>query len=172
MLDEHKSLQMLEGFGAHYNYDTAYMKEMLQVAPEAYETFEAFLPMASFFKVTPKDVLFVAKVAAMKNEDCAACLQLTVDMALEAGVDRDVIKEIVHNEGKNLSYTLKDIYDFTLSVAQNMPIENDLYDRIIQSYSPAVMMELALAIASTKVFPAIKRTLNQAQSCSVVDIRV
>ena len=31
MFDEKKSLEMLEGFQNHYNYDTMYMKEMLKM---------------------------------------------------------------------------------------------------------------------------------------------
>ena len=172
MLDTQKSLEMLEGFEAHYGYDTHYMKEMLDVAPAAYETFEAFLPMANFSNKTPKEVLFVAKITSMKNEDCAACLQLNVDMAIEAGVDKSLIKEIIFNEGKHLPSDLKDVYDFSLAVAQNTKIDDNLYDRILTSYSKAIIMELALAIASTKVFPAIKRTLNEAQSCSLIEIKL
>ena len=128
MFDTNKSIEMLEGFEAHYNYDTNYMKEMLRVAPKAYETFEAFLPMANFSNKIPTNVLYVAKVTAMRHEDCAACLQLNVDMALEAGINKEILQEI--------------------------------------------LMELALAIASTKIFPAIKRALNQAQSCSLVKIKI
>ena len=172
MLDEKKSLEMLDGFQSHYDYDTSYMKEMLKENPKAYETFEAFLPMASFVSETPKEVLYVVKLTSMKNEDCGACLQLNVDMAIEAGVDKAIIKEVVFNEGKNLSMTLKEIYDFTLCVGNNQSIDSNLYDKINKTYSKDVMVEIALAIASTKVFPAVKRVLNDFHSCSVIQIKV
>ncbi len=172
MFDEKKSLEMLEGFGSHYDYDTTYMKEMLNVAPNAFEKFESFLPMASFVQSAPKDVIYLVKLAAMKNEDCGACLQLNVDMAIEAGVDKNIIKEVIFNEGKNLPLSLKDIYKFTLLVSNNKIIDDTLYDKIYETYSKEIMVEVSLAIASAKVFPTIKRVLNDIKSCSVIKIKV
>ena len=172
MLDEKKSLEMLEGFQNHFNYDTTYMQTMLKENVNAYATFEAFLPMASFKEVTASDVIFVVKLTSMKNEDCGACLQLNVDMAVEAGVDKEIIKEVVFNEGKNLSKQLKEVYDFTLAVSNNENIDSKIYDKMNEQYSKAVMTEIALAIASTKVFPAIKKVLNDFHSCSVIEIKV
>jgi alkylhydroperoxidase/carboxymuconolactone decarboxylase family protein YurZ len=172
MLDENKSLEMLKGFQAHYNYDTSYMKEMLKVNPKAYETFEAFLPMASFSDKTPKDVLFVAKLTSMKNEDCGECLQLNVYMAIEAGVDKEIIKEILFNKGENLNSELKEVYDFTLAVVNKETVEEKLYTNINSKYSKDILTEIALAIASTKVFPTVKKVLNNFHSCSVIDLKV
>jgi alkylhydroperoxidase/carboxymuconolactone decarboxylase family protein YurZ len=172
MFDEKKSLEMLEGFQNHYNYDTTYMKEMLKANPKAYETFENFLPMASFKDKAPVDVIFVAKLTSMKNEDCGKCLQLNVDMALEAGVDKEVVKEVVFNQGENLSTALKEIYDFTLAVSNNEQIPNTLYDKIHKKYSKEVLTEIALAIASTKIFPTVKRVFNDFHSCSVIQLKV
>jgi len=172
MLDEKKSMEMLEGFQSHYSYDTSYMKEMLSVAPSAYEKFEAFLPMASHIEATPKEVLYVCKITSMQYEDCSACLQLNVDMAIEAGVEKEIIKEVLFNKGKNLSSSLKDVYEFSLAVAKNSPISEELYDKMHTKYSKEILMEMALAIASTKVFPAIKRVLKDDVSCSLIDIKV
>ncbi len=172
MLDEKKSLEMLDGFQAHYDYDTNYMKEMLKENPEAYATFEAFLPMASFVKESPKDVISVAKLTSMKNEDCGACLQLNVDMAIEAGVDKEIIHDVIFNEGKNLSSELKVVYDFTLCVGNKQNVDKQLYTKINELYSKKVIVEIGLAIASTKVFPVIKRVLNDIQSCSNIQIKV
>jgi len=172
MLDENKSLEMLEGFQAHYNYDTTYMKDMLKEAPGAYETFEAFLPMASYINKTPKDVMYICKLTSMKNEDCSACLQLNVDMAVEAGVSKEIIQEVLFNKGNGLSSKLKDVYDFALAVSKNDNISEALYVRIKQEYTKEILMEIGLAIASTKVFPSIKRVLNDDISCSLVEIKV
>jgi len=172
MLDKEKSLEMLNGFSAHYNYDASYMKEMLHEAPAGFETFEAFLPMARFSKSAPLDVLFVAKIIVTKNEDCGSCLQLTIDMAVEAGVDKTVIEDVVFKEGKSLPSNLKLVYDFALAITQNRVVSDELYAQINEQYSKETMIELALAIASAKVFPTIKRTLNDAKSCSMITLKV
>lgn len=172
MLDKNKSIEMLEGFQSHYNYDTSYMKEMLEENTNAFETFQNFLPMASFVEKTPKEVIYVVKLTSMKNEDCGQCLQLNVDMAIEAGVDKEIIKEVVFNNGENLPTELKEVYDFALLVGNNEEIDSSFYDKINTKYSKGIMTEIALAIASAKVFPTVKRVMNDFHSCSVIQIKV
>jgi hypothetical protein len=172
MFNVEKSLEMIEGFKTHYGYDTSYMEEMLSVSPASYEVFEGFLPMATFAKATPVDVINVVRITAIKNEDCGTCVQLYVDLAIEAGLGKDVAKEIIFNEGKDLSSELKLVYDFTLAVSNNEVIDSSLFEQMNKAYSREIMMEISLAIAATKVFPAIKRTLNYMKSCSVVQIKV
>lgn len=172
MLDENKSMEMLDGFQAHFNYDTSYMKKMLKANPNAFETFENFLPMASFKEQTPIEVIFTVKLTAMKNEDCGTCLQLNVDMAREEGVSENIIKEIVFNNGKNLNEELKEIYDFTLQIAKGESINPSTYNKINAKYSKAILTEIALAIASAKVFPTVKRVMNDFHSCSMIQIKV
>ena len=172
MFDEKKSLEMLEGYSAHYNYDTSYMKNMLKEAPLAYQTFEGFLPMASYSNKIEKDVFFVAQLTAMKNEDCGTCLQLIVDKEIEAGVDKNIIEDLMFNEGKNLDDELKDVHEFTLAVVSYEEVDKNLYDRMNWTYSKEIMVELSLAIASCKVFPTLKRVLNNFESCSLIKIKV
>ncbi len=172
MFDEKQSLEMLEGFQNHYNYDTTYMKEMLKANPKAFETFQNFLPMASYKEKASVELIFIAKLTSMKNEDCGKCLQLNVDMALEAGVDKEIVKEVVFNEGQNLPEQLKEIYDFSLAVSKKEEVPSFLYDKISEKYSKDILTEIALAIASTKVFPTIKRVLNDFHSCSVIQLKV
>lgn len=172
MTYEQKSMEMLEGFQSHFNYDTSYMKEMLTENSKAFETFEAFLPMSTFVDKSPKDVIFVARLTSMKNEDCGACLQLNVDMATEAGVDKEIIQEVIFNEGKNLSSELKMIYDFTLCVGNKETVDAQLYEKMNKTYAKEVIVEIGLAIAATKVFPTLKRVLNDIQSCASIQINV
>lgn len=172
MFDVQKSLEMIEGFKTHYNYDTSYMEEMLKASPASYEVFEGFLPMATFSNVTPVDVINVVRITAIKNEDCGTCVQLYVDLAIEAGLNKEIAIDIIFNKGESLSPELKLVYDFTLAVSNNETISANLLDRINQTYSREIMMEISLAIAATKVFPTIKRVLNYMQSCSIIHIKV
>jgi len=172
MFDEKKSVEMIENFGSHYNYDVDYIKRMIKQAPNAYEKFESFLPMASYYEKAPDEVIFLVKLAVMKNEDCGACLQLNVNMAIEAGVDEQIVKEIVFNKGRNLPEELKELYEFILNVAKNESIDDKLYSKISNKYGHEIMIEIALASASAKVFPTIKRVLGDIESCSVIQIKV
>lgn len=172
MFNKEKSLEMMESFKTHYNYNTSYMEEIINVSEESYEVFENFLPMASFANKAPVDVINVARITAIINEDCGTCAQLYVDLAVEAGLDKDIVKEIVYNQGENLSDELKTLYNFTLAVSNNETIDTNLYDKVNKLYSREVLTEISLAIAATKVFPTIKRVLNYVESCSLVPIKI
>ena len=163
-----KSLEFLNQFEDRYKYDCSYMREMLQVSPEAFQAFEGFMPMGRFQKSAPVDVLFVAKLTTMKTEDCGACTQLNIRMAVEAGVSKDILKSVMNN-GQGLSDELKDIYYFSISVATNRPMPDGLHEKLESRYSKEVLVELGLAIAATKVYPTIKRALGHAKSCSLYE---
>ncbi len=172
MFDAGKSLETIAFFKAHYHYDTTYMEEMLSHSPRSYEVFENFLPMATFCHKALLDAINVARITAIIHQDCGTCAQLYVDLALEAGLDKEIVKEVVYHQGQNLPTHLKDLYDFTLTVSANEMIDEALYAKINAHYSKEVLMEISLAIAATKVFPTIKRVLNLAQSCSLIHVKV
>ncbi len=162
------SLEWIEQFERHYDYDCSYLKEMLQHSPEGFATFEGFSPMGRFEKAIPRDVLWVAKIATMTSEDCGACTQLNIRMAKEAGVAPDVLRSAVR-DGEGLPDELRDVRDFAARVAQNQEVAPDLRERIESRYSKEIMVELALAIASAKIYPTLKRTLGHAGSCALYD---
>ena len=165
-MNTEKALKYLDEFEDHYKYDCSYMREMLRVSPDGFQTFEGFMPMGSYRKSAPVDVLFVAKTTTMKTEDCGACTQLNIRMAIEAGVSKEILKSVMNN-GEGLSEELKDVYHFSKSVATNTPMPDGLYKKLESKYSKEVMVELGLAIASAKVYPTVKRALGYAGSCSL-----
>ena len=167
-MNTEKSLEFLDQFENRYKYDCNYMREMLQISPDAFHAFEGFMPMGRYRKSAPLDVLFVAKLTTMKTEDCGACTQLNIRMAIEAGVSKDILKCVMNN-GKGLSEELKDVYDYSVAVATNGSMPDGLYEKLESRYSREVMVELGLAIAATKVYPTIKRALGYAKSCSLYE---
>ena len=167
-MSKEDSLKYLADFENHYDYDCTYIREMLEVCPEGFQTFENFMPMGQYQKVVPKDILMIAKVASMKTEDCGACVQLNIRMAIEAGVSPISVKAII-NDGEGLEGEEKDMYLFATAMATNSSVSDDLVAKIESRYSREGMVELGLAIASTKIYPAIKRTLGYAKSCAIYD---
>jgi hypothetical protein len=170
-MNSEKPLEMMKTFDDHFGYNSDYLRELLKYSPGAYAKYEAFLPMASYRNETDINVFFISKLATMRTEDCGACIQLNIRMALEAGVPKEIIKGAL-NKGEGLSKELKDIYDYSVSVSNNSPMPSGLLDKIESRWGKEVIMELAISIASTKIFPTIKRALGYAKSCTLVDIEV
>ncbi len=170
-MDTKEASQMIDDFQSHYKYDADYMRDLLKYSPGGFEKYNAFLPMAQYREKAPTDVYYVANIAAMKIEDCGECLQLNIRFALEKGVSKDIVRGAIR-DGEGLSGDLKKVYDLAAAVASNGEGIEDLSSQIEAKYGKEVMMELALCIASARVFPALRRTLGYAKSCSLYEFEV
>ena len=67
---------------------------------------------------------------------------------------------------------LADVYHFTAAVVRATGDEESLRQRIRYRYGEDGLVELALAIASARVFPITKRALGYAKSCALVQVEV
>lgn len=161
------SREVLRKFGAHYDYDTAYLVELLDSSQVAFRAFEAAMPMARVRKEAPVDLIMIAKLAAMKAQDCGPCTLLTVKMAREAGVDDDTIQAVLRG-GADLSETQRKVYDYAVAVALNQEMNDGLLDELKSCLGMEVIAELAVNIIATKLYPTLKRALGHSQSCTLI----
>ena len=164
-------LKQLNDFEAHYDYDVGYLRELLEHSPEGFAKFNAFMPLARHREQLSLEEFWIAKLASMQVEDCGACLQLNIRMALEEGVDKALVAAAIHG-GKQLPANLKAIYQFSRAIAANEAVDEQQQLAIEQQLDKGQRLELGLAIASTKIFPTLKRTLGEATSCRLMDIAV
>ncbi len=168
MSDKKSSIQAFE---SAYNYDATYMHRLLAASPEAYAVFEAFLPMGHFRRELCTEAFHVAKIVVMKIEDCGSCLQLSVKMALEAGLSPATVRAAL-GEGVDLSASLQLVHRFAAAVAGNAGVEEADIEALVACYGDGGLAELALAIASARVYPSVKRAMGLSQSCSLQAIEV
>lgn len=163
--------KQIDEFEAHYQYDSTYMRDLLEYSPEGLAKFNQFLPLARHRELLAPEEYWVAKLAAVQVEDCGHCLQLNVRMALEAGVPKHIIEAAIKG-GELLPDDLKDVYAFAKSVADHDAVDPDLLGRIESRYNKGQLLEFGLNIAAAKVFPTIKRAAGYITSCHLVDIAV
>lgn len=168
-MDREQQLQELENFSEHYRYDATYLKEFWQSSEEGYQKFADFRPLSYHREFLPLETYWVSKLAAMQVADCGECLQLNVRMALEAGVDKKVVRACIHG-GSSLPEALKDIFDFATAVASYRNIDPQLDERIDVQLDKRQRIELGVCVATAPVYPTIKRALGYTQSCSLVEI--
>lgn len=164
-------LEELNEFEAHYQYDTTYLKELLESSPAGYTKFAAFRPLASHREKLDLETYWIAKLAAIQVEDCGECLQLNVRMARENNISTQLIESVL-NGGDGLPNDLRDIYEFVVNVAAQITIDSDLEQRIHARLDKGALLELGLCIATAKVFPTIKRSIGYAKSCNLIKIEV
>jgi alkylhydroperoxidase family enzyme len=155
-----------------------YVKHIAHVAPSAFLKFMRFMPLAAHRKRLPVEAFAVAKIIATQSEDCGTCVQIAVNMARQDNVSVEIIRATVQNRPQDLPVTLQDIYHFAQATAQTSSSEstpdevNQLRERLRGQWGEEALVEIALAIASAKVFPTTKRVLGYAQSCSLVQIEM
>lgn len=161
-------MDLIDKFEVHYDYDCNYMRTMRSSSTEGFKKFVEFMPMSQYSKALDINTLWVSKIAAMLTEDCGACVQLNIKMAIEAGVDKELVKTIVTSPD-NLEKNLKLVYAYSKSVALSSPDHNGLFLEIKKVYSQEQITELALAIASAKIYPTLKRALGDFKSCALYE---
>jgi alkylhydroperoxidase/carboxymuconolactone decarboxylase family protein YurZ len=164
-------MNFIDEFESHYNYDCNYMRKMLSAAPEAFQTFVDFLPMGGVGKSLPVEILWAAKISAMLTEDCGACVQLNIDMALESGVEPATIRKIVEAP-QELEGELALVCNFAEGISRNLENFQHYQEAVEKKFSPEQLTELALAVASTKIYPTLKRALGEFRSCSVYQFKI
>ena len=148
-----------------------YMRDIASASPGAFYKFAMFMPFARHRKAAPIEGYCLAAIGALKHEDCGPCVQIAVDQALAQGVRADVISASIAGGGV-LTADQKLYLDFGRAVAANAPETEELRRRLAEKLPPAAMVDLAIAIASARVFPALKRGLGRAQSCALVQVKV
>jgi hypothetical protein len=150
-----------------------YLRHVVDVSPAAFLRFCSILPFANSRKSLPKDAWFVAQLVTLQHEDCGTCLQIGVNLARKSGLDAGVINAVLAGNTHELSPELLDVVQFTRSVlGAGGEDEEQLREVLRARYGPRGLIELAYAIASSRIPPTVKRCLGYAQSCSAVPVRV
>lgn len=171
MIDKETALAEIAKFDAHYGYDSSYLVDVLKASPEGFEKFQDFKPLAYHRVELPVDAYFTAHLIATRSEDCGSCLQLVSKMAIEAGVPREIVKATLNGD-ESLPDELKLVRRYALCVSKQEPIDPDLLSYLKDCFGETAVAELALCIATARVFPTIKRAMGYAKSCSLVPVEV
>lgn len=164
-------IKQINEFEERYEYDCTYMRELLASSPEGYEKFYSAIALAEHRDLLDPTTYWVARLAAMKSEDCGECLQLNVRMALEAGIDKAVVAQTVQG-GQDLPAELRDVYWFAQGVATNSLNDDALVDRIESRFNKGQLLEFGLCISMAKFFPTTRRAAGYTKSCRSVEIVV
>jgi alkylhydroperoxidase family enzyme len=148
-----------------------YLHHVADVSPAAFLRFASIMPFANSRKVLPKDAWFVAQIVALQHEDCGPCLQITLNLARQAGVDGALLRAVLEDNCHELPAEMVDVVRFTRSVTAEAG-DDVLRETLRKRYGERGLIELSYAIASSRIPPTVKRCLGYAKSCSVVLARV
>src|SRR5262245_27637682 len=75
-----------------------YCRYMIRVSLRASLRFAKFLAVDEYRRVLPPVPLYVARIVAVRDEDCGTCVQIAVNQAKKAGVPADVLRAVLNGE--------------------------------------------------------------------------
>ncbi len=108
----------------------------------------------------------------MRVEDCGACTQLNVRMALEQGVDPELLKALL-DASRELPESLKRVEQYVKQVLGSEElVQEDLVDSLRADFGRQGFLELALCITGCRIFTTFKKALLKNQSCQIVRVEV
>jgi alkylhydroperoxidase family enzyme len=149
-----------------------YLREMFDHAPGAFWQFVKVAKAAGYRTVLPAAPFHVARIVAVRIQDCGPCVQTCVNLAKADGVELSVLKMALAGDFDMLPEPLGDVARFAQAVTSGSGEQEAYRDRLRAVFGEAAMVELALALALCQTFPILKRGLGHAKSCSLVKVEV
>lgn len=161
----------LNAFARDFNYNVSYMQEMYDVSPRAFFRFSKILGISSHREDVPKEAWFAAKLVATLSEDCGPCTQLVVTMAEREGVSAEAIRSVLAGNEGEMPPDASLGFRFGRAVLQRDIAESDrLRGEIVSRWGKRAVVSLALTIASSRVYPAVKYALGHGHACTRVSV--
>lgn len=147
-----------------------WLRDLFASSRAGFFKFAMFLPLSRHRAHAPKELAHIARIAAAASEDCGPCLNINIRFALAEGVDRAVVQAAALGRTEALSDDGALVWRYATAVAGVDAEATALADEVERRFGRKVLVDFALAIATTRVFPTMKRALGYAQACSLTPL--
>lgn len=162
--------RMLRAFSGRYGYDTSYIEKILNQSPAAFFKFAPLMKAAKHREVVPVEAAFAAKITGALAEDCGPCTQLTVDMALEAGMSKSQIEAVLRRDLRAMSPDTALAFQFADAVIRRSLDDDKYRDAVCARWGEKGVIDLAMALQLGRMFPMLKLALGFAKECRRVTV--
>ena len=159
--------RQLEAFGRRWDYDTGYVREIVDDAGVgAVMPLQALGKLGSFRKNVPPDTYYGAALTAGKDADCGPCLQLGVSMAQAAGVRPATIRAILERDYAKLSKEALLGIELAQGTIARDGTGDEARAEILRRWGRAGLVSLAYAIVGARAYPAFKYAIGHGHACA------
>ena len=162
--------RMLRRANRRYGYDTSGFEMMLSGSPAAFFKFARLAKAANHREVVPVEASFAAKIIGALAEDCGACTQLCVDMALEAGMPKDQIEAILRHEPYAMSDATCLAFRFASAVVRRSADRAEFRDAVRAQWGQKGVIDLTMALQMSRIFPMVEAALGYHRECRRVTV--
>jgi hypothetical protein len=122
----------------------------------------------TFRSNAPANAWFAAGIAGALVEDCGPCVQIASDIAMEQGMDGEIIKCLLSGAPTDADAQLG--FDYGRALLLFSPNLDELRETIEAKWGKPALMALTLRTMTARNFPVIKRALGHAKTCQRVRI--
>ena len=143
------------------NSSSDYLRHIARISPQAFLYFGMSTPLAAYRKKAPAEAYHVARLVAVAREGCKSSLEIEKTLARRAGLDASPIGAAIENNREKLGETAQLAHDFAVALLGSC--EKSLEaprQKSREILGEAATMELAMAVASCRMFPTIRRGLG------------
>lgn len=152
-----------------YGYDATYMHEMADDSLSAFVRFAAIQLSGGTFRAdAPPNAWFAAGIAGALVEDCGPCVQIASDIAMDEGMDGEIIKKLLAGVPTDADAQLG--FDYGRALILAAPNLDDLREAIQKKWGKKALLALTLRAMTARNFPVIKRAMGHAKTCQRVRI--
>jgi hypothetical protein len=162
---------ILARFEARYDYDAAYIRDLLAASPKAFGALQGVRKLASYRAGAPPAALAAAGLAATMSEDCGPCVQIGVRIAEENRVPADILRAILAGDTAAMGVDAALAYQFARSsLARDLEGADVLRDAVVARWGLQGLSAIALAMAASRVYPTVKYAMGHGKTCARVQV--
>ncbi|HEY2475786.1 MAG TPA: hypothetical protein VGI19_13435 [Candidatus Cybelea sp.] len=157
--------KQLDSFGRKWDYDTSYMREIVDEAGVGAVTPMFGLQKLGRYRKAPLEAYLGAGLTAAKAADCGPCLQLGVRMAESEGAKPEMIRAILEQDYTKCSKeALLGIELANATIARD-GTGDEARAEILQRWGRAALVSLAYAIVAAQSYPTFKYAIGHGHAC-------
>ncbi len=146
--------------------DEPYYRDLSDAGGFAVEKFQHGMVLSGHYYHAPREMVHMVRLGSARAEDCGPCVEIVRGFALADRMDPARLQNALTGRPESSQDALA--YEFGEAIAcGDIGRAAELGDVIELQHGRKVRTELALAAASGRLFPAIKRGLGYASACAI-----
>ncbi len=127
-------------------------------------------PLSWYRRAASPDAYAVARITADTLEDCGACRQIAVNLAVRDGAHPGIIRAALAGDTDALPDDLAAVAEWTRAVLAREPTAVALGEGLAARLGATARAELALGISVGRVFTTLRRAMGGGEACTLVDV--
>lgn len=149
-----------------------YQRDMAAAAPGSALKLQEIARLIRENQSVPEPVAMMAALGAVMAEDCGDCVQIYVNLARKAGIDKAMLKAALEHRHSDLPADLKLGFCFGRVVSENDPMLLEKGAALEARFGRKALVDLALVIALARFYPTVKRALGHSRTCAEARVSV